>query len=55
MGRMQKMCMMGYKSHIISTIVDTDDTYYKNWFGYKSHIISTIVDAPETVIGLGRL
>ncbi len=35
---------LGYKSHIISTIVDSVYIVYRLVIGYKSHIISTIVD-----------
>ena len=35
----------GYKSHIISTIVDMSCSVFALSGGYKSHIISTIVDS----------
>ena len=40
-----KQSALGYKSHIISTIVDiTQKIVAQTFFGYKSHIISTDVD-----------
>ncbi len=41
------MFLSGYKSHIISTIVDDYLAECGLLGGYKSHIISTIVDRKD--------
>ncbi len=45
-----KQSALGYKSHIISTIVDIWTVRSSVSSGYKSHIISTIVDITQKIV-----